>query len=143
ITSINYNAYNYNNIELNGKISEALFNGLLASKDPNADFDFNGTINFKNKIPEMDFISTINALNLNALHFTNKNDTGILSSQIFLKVAGDNIDNLTGQINFDNTIYKTKTRSFKLSTFNIQMEQNTADKKVRLTTEYLNAMVYG
>jgi len=113
------------------------------SKDPNADFDFNGTIDFKNKFPEMDFISTINALNLNALHFTNKNDSGILSSQIFLKINGDNIDNLTGQINFDNTIYKTKTRTFKLSTFNIQLEQNTADKKVRLSTEYLNALVYG
>jgi len=143
IKNITYNDYKYSNISMNGKISEALFNGLLTAKDPNADFDFNGTIDFKNKIPEMDFISTINALNLNALHFTNKNDTGILSSQIFLKINGDNIDNLTGQINFDNTIYKTKTRTFKLSTFNIQMEQNTADKKIRLGTEYLNALIYG
>lgn len=143
VLNINYNNYNYHDIKLNGKFSESLFNGLLVSKDPNADFDFNGTISFKNKIPEMDFISTINALDLNALHFTNKNDSGILSSQIFLKINGDNIDNLTGQINFDNTIYKTKTRTFKLSTFNIQMEQNTEDKKVRLTTEYLNAVIYG
>jgi len=143
IRNLNYNNYNYHNIKLNGQISEALFNGLLSSKDPNADFDFNGTIDFKNKIPEMDFISTINALNLKALHFTNKNDSGILSSQIFFKINGDNIDNLSGQINFDNTIYKTKTRTFKLSTFNIQMEQNTADKKVRLSTEYLNAAIYG
>jgi hypothetical protein len=143
IKNINYNNYNYNGIRLNGKISEALFNGLFTCKDPNADFDFNGTIDFKNNIPEMDFISTINALNLHALHFTNQNDSGVLSSQIFLKVNGDNIDNLTGQINFDNTIYKTKTRAFKLSTFNIQTEQNTADKKIRLSTEYLNAAVYG
>lgn len=143
IKNIQYNHYNYHNIRLNGRISDALFTGLLTSKDPNADFDFDGTINFKNKFPEMDFISTINALNLNALHFTNKNDSGILSSQIFLKINGDNINNLSGQINFDNTIYKTKTRTFKLSTFNILMEQNTADKKVRLSTEYLNAVVYG
>ncbi|WP_317896576.1 translocation/assembly module TamB domain-containing protein [Aurantibacillus circumpalustris] len=143
VNSITYNNYNYNNIKLNGNISEALFNGLFTSKDPNADFDFNGTIDFKNKFPEMDFISTINALNLHALHFTNQKDSGILSSQIFLKVNGDNIDNLSGQINFDNTIYKTKTRTFKLSTFNIQMEQNSADKKIRLSAEYLNAAIYG
>ncbi|PBQ33579.1 hypothetical protein CNR22_17960 [Sphingobacteriaceae bacterium] len=143
VASINFNNYTYTNIDLNGKISEALFSGLLTSKDPNADFDFNGTIDFKDKFPEMDFISTINALNLNALHFTNKNDSGILSSQILLNINGDNLDNLSGQINFDNTIYKTKTRTFKLSTFNIQMEQNTPDKKVRLSTEYLNAAVYG
>lgn len=143
VNNVTYNGYNYHNIELNGQISDALFNGLFTSKDPNADFDFNGTINFKNKIPEMDFISTINALNLKALHFTNKSDSGILSSQIFLKITGDNIDNLSGQINFDNTIYKTKTRTFKLSTFNILMEQNTSDKKIRLNTEYLNTIVYG
>lgn len=143
VLNISYNNYIYKNIRLNGQIANQLFNGLLTSKDENADFDFNGTVDFKNKIPEMDFISTINKLNLRELHFTNKNDSGSLSSQIFIKINGDNIDNLTGQINFDNTIYKTKTRTFKLSTFNIQLEQNTQDKKVRLSTEYLNAAVYG
>jgi hypothetical protein len=143
VHNIRYNGYNYTNIGLNGDLSDALFKGLLESKDPNADFDFNGTINFTQTFPEMDFISTINALDLYALHFTNKSDSGILSSQIFLKVNGDNINNLSGQINFDNTIYKTLTRTFKLSTFNILMDQNTEDKKIRLNTEYLNAMVYG
>ncbi len=143
VVNISYNNYIYKNIHLNGQIEDELFNGLLRSEDPNANFDFNGTVDFKNKIPEMDFISTINHLNLRELHFTNKNDSGSLSSQIFIKINGDNIDNLSGQINFDNTIYKTKTRTFKLSTFNIQLEQNTLDKKVRLSTEYLNAAVYG
>lgn len=143
IQNLKFNNYNYNHISLNGNISEALFSGVLSSRDPNADFDFNGTINFNNKIPEMDFISTINALDLRELNFTNKNDTGVLSSQIFLKITGDNIDNLTGQVNFDNTIYQTKTRTFKLSTFNIYLEQNTIDKKIRVNTEYLNALIYG
>jgi hypothetical protein len=143
VQNINYNNYNYKNITLNGTISNKLFNGLMTSKDPNANFDFNGTVNFQNKVPEMDFISTINKLNLKELHFTNKSDSGILSSQIFIKINGDNIDNLSGQVNFDNTIYKTKTKTYKLSTFNIQMEQNSADKKIRLSTEYLNAAIYG
>jgi hypothetical protein len=143
ILNIGYNGYNYKNIELNGSIADQLFKGLLTSKDPNADFDFNGTVSFKNKVPEMDFISTINKLNLKELHFTNKNDSGTLSTQIFIKVNGDKIDNLTGQLNFDNSIYKTKTKTYKLSTFNIQMEQNAPEKKIRMTSEYLNAAIYG
>ncbi len=143
ISNVTYNAYNYKDIHLDGEISQKLFKGELVSKDPNADLDFNGTVNFKNKVPEMDFISTINNLRLNALNFVSSRDSGSLSSQVFIKIKGSTVDNLSGQINFDNTIYKTKTRTFKLSSFNIDMDQANADKTIKLTTAYLNAGIKG
>lgn len=143
VSTLRYNNYLYSTISLNGTFNEQVFNGLLSSKDPNADFDFNGSISFKNKMPQMDFISTLNRLNLQALHFTNSQDSGALSSQIIITLAGDNINNLSGSINFDNTRYKTKTQTYKLSTFDIQAEQNPSEKKIRLSSEYLNATVLG
>ncbi|MCC6372257.1 MAG: translocation/assembly module TamB domain-containing protein, partial [Bacteroidia bacterium] len=143
IKQVSYNNYTYHNIKLDGNIHEKVFSGLLLSKDPNADFDFNGTINFTNKVPEMDFISTINNLRLNELHFTNQADSGSFSSQIFININGDNIDNLSGQINFDNTIYKTKTKSYKLSTLNLLLEQAGLDKKIKLNSGYINGIVRG
>lgn len=143
IVNVNYNGYNYKDIKLNGSISNKLFKGLLVSKDPNADFDFNGTVNFMNEVPEMDFISTVNNLKLNELKLLSSADSGNISSQIFINIKGNNIDNLTGQINFDNTIYKTKTKTFNLSTFNIKMDQSTPDKNIRLSSAYLNASIQG
>jgi hypothetical protein len=143
ITRIQYNGYIYTNIKLNGTFNEKIFNGFLVSKDMNADFDFNGTVDFTKTIPEMNFISTINRLNLKELHFTNKQDSGALSSQILINITGDDINNLSGQINFDNTLYKTTAKTYKLSSFNIQLEQHTEDKKIRLSSEYLNAAVFG
>ncbi|MBL7931527.1 MAG: translocation/assembly module TamB domain-containing protein, partial [Bacteroidia bacterium] len=143
VQNLQFNKYDYKGIKLSGNISEGLFKGLLVSNDTNANFDFNGTINFKNKIPEMDFISTINRLSLTNLHFVNRADSGVLSSQIFIKLNGDNLDNLTGQVNLDNTIYKTRKKDYKLSTFNILVDQSEAEKKIRLNSEYLNAMAYG
>ena len=143
ILNVTYNGYNYKNISLNGQISDELFKGLLVSKDPNADFDFNGTVNFKNKLPEMDFISTINVLKLGALNLPINRDSGVISSQVFISINGDNIDNLSGQINFDNTIYKTASKTFKLSSFNIEMDQASFKKKIKLTTEYLDAGMSG
>ncbi len=143
VDNLQFNGYNYQKINLTGDISNALFKGTLLSADTNANFDFNGTIDFKDKLPEMDFISTLNRLDLNALHLVNRPDSGVLSSQMFIKLNGDNIDNLSGQVNLDNTIYKTKRKEYKLSTFNILLDQNSADKKVRLNSEYLNAMAYG
>lgn len=143
ISSIEYNRYTYKNIQLNGTFKEKLFNGLLTSEDPNANFDFNGTVDFTKKIPEMNFISTLNRLNLKELNFNTRNDSGALSSQIFININGDDINNLTGQINFDNTIYKTTTRKYKLSTFNLFLEQHTTNKKIRLSSEYFNAAIFG
>lgn len=143
ILNMSYNGYNYKNISLNGSVDDKLFKGLLVSKDPNADFDFNGTINFKNKVPEMDFISTVNNLKLSQLKLISSQDSGNISSQVFINIKGNNIDNLSGQINFDNTIYKTKTKTFNLSTFNIKMDQTTPDKNIRITSAYVNASITG
>lgn len=143
VNSISYNNYLYKDIQLNGSFVNQVFNGLLVSKDPNADFDFNGSISFKNNLPQMDFISTLNRLDLRALNFTNPQDSGVFSSQILITLSGDNINNLSGSINFDNTRYKTNTKTYKLSTFDIQAEQNTPDKKIRLNSEYFNTTVLG
>lgn len=143
INSLQYNNYLYNSISLNGSFNDQVFNGLLSSKDPNADFDFNGSMSFKNKLPQMDFISTINRLNLQALHFTTAKDSGVFSSQIMITLSGDNINNLSGSVNFDNTKYKTKTQTYKLSTFDIQAEQSIVDKKIRLNSEYFNTTILG
>jgi len=145
ILAFNYNGYNYKNIKLNGEIKNQLFTGLVNSADPNANFDFNGSINFKNKVPEMDFISSINNLNLSALNLSSKSkaDSGTISTQILINLKGDNLDNLTGLINFDDTKYKTKTKSYKLSTFNLDIDQSTDFKKIKITSAYLNASAEG
>ncbi len=145
VLACNYNGYNYKNIKLNGEIKNQLFIGLLVSADPNANFDFNGKINFKNKVPEMDFISSVTNLNLSALNLipSSKADSGTISTQILINLKGDNLDNLTGQINFDDTKYKTKTKSYKLSTFNLDLNQASDDKKITLNSAYINASAQG
>jgi hypothetical protein len=143
VKRLDFHGYTYKNIRINGSFSEKIFTGLVVSQDPNANFDFNGTISFQNKMPEMDFISTITKLNLGALNFASKIDSGLLSSQIIINIRGDNIDNLSGVINLDNTVFRTKTKTYKLATFNILLEQATAAKKINLRSEYVNMVVRG
>lgn len=145
VITCNYNGYTYNNIKLNGDIKNELFIGQIVSTDPNANFDFNGKINFKNKVPEMDFISSINNLNLSALNLvsSSKADSGTISTQVLINLKGDNLDNLTGLINFDDTKYKIKTKSYKLSTFNLEINQTTDFKNIKLSSAYINASAEG
>lgn len=141
ILNVTYNNYDYKNIVMNGGIKNKIFNGLLESRDPNADFDFNGSVNFTKKIPSMDFISTVNNLDLKKLNFSK--EEGTISTQILIVLNGDNVNNLTGYINFDNTIYKNAKKQYKFSTFDLKMDQATTDKKINLTSSYFNLAVDG
>lgn len=141
ISSIYFNGYNYTNIKVDGSFFEKTFNGLLVSSDPNADFDFNGNIHFTNKVPEMDFISTVNKLNLKKLNFTK--EEADFSTQILINLKGDNINNLTGNINFDNTIYKNDVKTYKISTFDLDLNQTDIDKGIHLSSNYFNVDIDG
>lgn len=145
ISSCNYNGYTYKGISFDGSFLDKVFKGKTLSKDANANFDFDGTINFKNKVPEMDFISNINQLNLSELNLASKTsaDSGIFSSLILINLKGDNLDNLTGQINFDDTKYKTKTKTYKLSSFNLDLDQAQQEKTIKLTSAYFNTYLKG
>ncbi|MBS1638218.1 MAG: translocation/assembly module TamB [Bacteroidetes bacterium] len=143
INTIHFNGYTYKNLRIDGAIKDKVFNGKLVSKDENADFDFDGTVNFTNKVPKMDFISTVNNLDLEKTNFSTSKLNGRMSSQILIDLNGDNIDNLSGLVNFDNTIYKTASKTYKLSSFNLEMDQETPNKSIELTSSMFNVNVKG
>ncbi len=143
LVSINFNNYLYKNIKIDGLFKDKIFKGNLVSKDPNADFDFSGAVDLNYKVPKMDFISTVNNFDLEKTHFSTPQLNGKISSQILINLNGDNIDNLSGQINFDGTIYKTSDKEYTLNTFNLELDQNTALKNIKLNSSIANAQLTG
>ncbi len=143
INNITFKNYAYQHITINGNVRNKVFKGKFVMKDNNADLDFDGKIDLNNKIPEMDFISTINKLNLKRLGLVDTKTDGFISSQVFIILKGDNIDNVSGVINIDNTIYKTEEKEYKISTFDLALEQSTIEKQLKLTSNIFNLSVNG
>lgn len=143
LLSINYNNYLYKNVKVDGLFKDKIFKGDLVSKDPNADFDFTGTIDLNHKVPKMDFISTVNNFDLEKTNFSTPQLNGKVSSQILINLNGDDIDNLTGQINFDDTRYTTTEKEYKLSSFNLELNQSTDIKNIKLFSSIANAQLDG
>lgn len=143
VQSISYNNYRYDNLKIDGLFKDKIFKGQLVSKDSSANFDFNGTIDFTNKIPKFDFISTINNFDLQKTHFSTPQLTGRVSSQIFINLNGDNLDNLSGQVNFDNTVYSTDDKQYTIPTFNLELNQEDVVKTIRLQSSIVNAKLEG
>ncbi len=143
INSLYFNNYSYNNIIIEGNVAQKIFNGKLNVKDENIDFDFIGNVDFTQKLPALDFITTINKADLGALHFLNTTKKTNFSTQLIINVTGNNIDNLNGQINFDNTIYVQDKETYKLSVFNLVSGQKNGLKSIELFSDFCDAKVKG
>lgn len=143
VNSIVINNYSYNDLQINGTFKKKVFKGALVSHDSNADFDFNGSIDLNYKVPKMDFISTINNFDLEKTNLATSKLNGRVSSQILIDLHGDDIDNLSGLVNFDNTLYKTKDKDYNLSTFNLELNQESIFKTIKLNSNILNAKLEG
>lgn len=143
VNTIDFNHYTYNNIAIEGTASKQVFKGKLNVKDDNIDFDFIGNVDFTKKLPSLDFITTVNRANLAALHFVNTTEKTDLSTQVIINVTGDNIDNMIGQINFDNTVYTQGTETYKMSVFNLLSEEEGGQKSIKLFSDFCDAKVKG
>jgi hypothetical protein len=143
VNSVEFNNYSYKNILIEGDVANQIFNGKLNVKDDNIDFDFIGNVDFTKSLPKLDFIATLNKADLGALHFIKTEEKTNLSTQMFINVTGNTIDNLIGQINFDNTIYIQGDKTYKLSVFNLTSELFGGKKVLKLNSDFADVKLYG
>jgi hypothetical protein len=91
---IEYNGYQYENIELNGKLEKRMFTGVASLKDKNANFLMNGTVDYNNKTPRFNLIADVNKANLKNLGITR--DSITVKGHLALDFTSNNIDNFLG-----------------------------------------------
>jgi hypothetical protein len=143
INKIEFNHYTYNNAIIEGNVAKKVFKGKLNVQDDNIDFDFIGKVDFSEKLPNLDFIATVNKADLGMLHFINTTKKTNLTTQVIINVTGNNIDNLIGQINFDNTTYREDDQTYKMSVFNLVSSEDDGIKSIKLFSDFCDAKING
>jgi hypothetical protein len=143
INSIDFNNYTYKNASIEGNVAKKVFKGKLNVQDDNIDFDFIGKVDFSGRLPNLDFIATVNKADIGALHFIKTTKKTNLSTQVIINVTGNNIDNLIGQINFDNTIYREDEEAYKMSVFNLVSSEENGIKSIKLFSDFCDAKING
>lgn len=94
ITEFNFKKYAYRNATVDGRISNRFFNGKLAMKNDDIDFDFFGTVNLKDKIPVFDFTADVKKADLYSLKLWKQPLT--LSGQVKINARDANVDRVNG-----------------------------------------------
>ena len=120
IFAINYNNYNYQDIEVIGRLGNNVFNGLLNSNDENFKFKFNGLADLSLDIKSFDFTADVEYANLKALNFVKKDSISIFKGQVDMSMKGSGIDDTFGTLNFKNTTYINENDTYYFEDFDIK-----------------------
>ena len=132
VSSYHYKGYNYRDIDVNGVFKNQLFNGILISRDTNLKMDFKGLADLSEDVYKFDFIAEINHSDFNKLNLFKRDSIAILKGIIDLKVSGNSIDNMVGQVDFFNASYTNQNDSYYFKDFNVTSEFD--DENVRTIT---------
>jgi hypothetical protein len=143
LSSLDFKDYTYKNIQVEGEVAKKVFKGKLNVKDDNVDFDFDGEVNYSKSVPEFNFISSINKANLSALHFVKSDKPTNFSTHLSVDVTGNTIDNMIGEISFDNTVYKEGVNNYTSSVLCLVSKMKQNKKSVTLLSDFAEAEITG
>lgn len=109
IHNIEFNQYNYQNIQVNGAVAKRKFNGELIANDPNLGVNLNGLIDFSTQPPKFDFTAEVARADLSKLHFTNQKVEFL--GKFKCNFTGDDVDNFLGHASiYDASVFKNGRR---------------------------------
>lgn len=141
IVSLDFNKYNYRNINLDGQIDNGRYVAQANSSDPNLNFNLDANGNSNPDNPTLDLKMNMELVDLNKLNL----HAGPL------KIKGDivanftdlNPDNLNGNVNLNNFLVALETEQFPLDTISIRAVSTKERDSIVLKSQFVNALVTG
>ena len=134
VFSLNYNNYNYENIDISGQLGNKIFNGVLVSNDENFKFKFTGLADMSEQVSALDFTAQVDYANLRALNFVKKDSISIFKGDITMDMDGSGIDDAFGKLVFKNTTYINENDSYYFDDFEITSSFNDGVRIVEINS---------
>ncbi|MGB0981610.1 MAG: translocation/assembly module TamB domain-containing protein [Winogradskyella sp.] len=134
VTSLYYNAYDYHNITVSGKLGNKIFNGILKANDPNLQLDFNGLADISKPEKKLDFKANVGYANLKALNFVTRDNVSEFKGLVSITAQGSNLDNTIGTINIKNTLYKNQDNHYHFQDFEIVSLLNNQERVITINS---------
>lgn len=141
VHTFDLNGYAYKNIDVNGAFDKKLFTGKLTANDPNAVFDFQGTVDFNEALPRYNFYAAIEEARLKPLGFTT--DDLVFSTNVSLKMSGDNFDNLQGTAWANDITFQRDKESFALDSLTLNIANVGNEKRIAVNSDVATLTLNG
>ncbi|MDX1701703.1 MAG: hypothetical protein R3250_13840, partial [Melioribacteraceae bacterium] len=124
IFSLEYNGYEYRDLEVTGTFENKKFNGEFIANDVNLDLNFKGLADLSEDVYNFDFIANVNYSDLNALKFVERDSVSLFKGIVDMKMKGTGIEDAFGDISFKNTSYKNQNDTYFFKDFAVRSSFN-------------------
>ncbi|MGV8945204.1 MAG: translocation/assembly module TamB domain-containing protein [Lutibacter sp.] len=144
ISELQFKNYNYTNININGVLKNKHFDGEMEVNDDNIKLNFKGLADFSKKRYTFNFKTVVDYLDLNTLNLFKRDSISQIKGDIGINVSGNTLDDLTGTIDFKNTLYTNQKDNYFFTDFNITSSFDDDIRTITVnSTEIVNGYLKG
>lgn len=137
------NNYNYQDITLNGQLSNRKFDGNIVIDDPSLQASFSGALDLNEEIPVFDFILHLQEADLVALKLDSANAVSRLKLDMTANFSGNNMDNLDGLIQIFDGNYTNQNNSLNFNDLIISAHLDEFNSRISIQSDYADLLVSG
>ncbi|MHC5202253.1 translocation/assembly module TamB domain-containing protein [Myroides sp. LJL119] len=123
IFSLDFGAYRYTQIAVDGTMKMPNYLGLVHISDPNLMMDFNGTVDLSSTVKNYDFVADVDYANLYALGLVN-DSISKFKGDFSLKASGNTIDDLQGEFRVNSALYNNSKDNYVFEDFSVKSHFN-------------------
>lgn len=120
ISRFDYNAYTFNNIDIDGTYNEGVFDGTLDINDPNAIINLSGKMNLLGKTRSADLNAQVRQLNPSALGVSDRWPNTSFDFDIIANFVGNTLNTAKGSFDINDFIMKSDNIDYQMNALHIE-----------------------
>ncbi len=128
LSLVQYNDYDYHDIELNGEFDNRSFQGAIQSKDENLSFDFNGQLAFNDTVPAYNFELQLYRADLHKLNLNQRDSVSVVCGNLVAAGSGTKLDDMVGEATISQMLYINHLDTVRTGEIHF-IAQNNAERK--------------
>lgn len=144
ITDIDFNGYNYQNINLDGTFNRGLLDGTLSIDDPNLAADIKGSLNTNTHSTAANLTATISHFMPSALHLLKKQlGEASYTANIAASFTGRDLNSVVGHVNVDQLTKTSEKGQYTLDSLRLRAGNNREGHYLTLNSDFADVSLSG
>lgn len=135
ISEFEFNDYNYQNILVNGRYRNNLFDGDFSVDDENLKMTFKGLADLSSEVHQFDFNADISYADLKETNLYERDSISQLKGMIDLDLKGNTLNDIIGIANVKNLEYTNHRKKFPFKQFLVLSTLKDGIKQIRIDSD--------
>lgn len=135
VSSLQFNNYDYKDLNVNGQFQNKKFDGLLSATDDNFKLKFEGLADFSSVVNKFDFIADIDRIDLKKTNLFTRDSIAELKGKVNLNISGNTFDDIIGKATFKDLVYTNQKQAYPFKRFEINSSVKDSIKTIAVDSE--------